>query len=131
MLDHINALVLPVHDVKLCAEFYRDKLGFSLDQIENDEAYLTLGVSAPVLALKSIDLVAKEISMEKIRPKEKSINRAHCVVFVVSVDKDYEELKQKGVHFVNSPTTKSDGWRTVHFEDPEGNLWEISERPKK
>ena len=131
MIDRINALVLPVRDVKLCADFYRDKLGFSLDQLETNEAYLTIGANAPVLALKSIDLVAKEISVEKIRPKEVTINRTHYVVFVVSVHKEYGDLRQKGVHFVNSPATKSDGWRTVHFEDPEGNLWEISERPKK
>ena len=84
-----------------------------------------------VLALKSVDLVAEQISKERIRPEEKTIKRSHCVVFVNDVDKEYEDLKQRGVHFVKPPTTQPGGWRTAHFEDPEENLWEISQRPKK
>lgn len=133
MFDHINALVLPVHDVKTCVAFYRDKLGLNLEQLESDEAYLTFSAKdATVLALKAINLVANEVSKERIRPEEnEGIKRTHFVVFVVDVDKEYNDLRQKGVHFVNSPTTKEGGWRTAHFEDPEGNLWEISQRPKK
>ncbi len=131
MIDHINALVLPVRDVKTCALFYRDKLGLSLEQLEENEAYLTMGRNAPVLALKSIGLVSKEISEERIRPDLDSIKRTHFVVFVDDIDKEYKELREKDVHFVNTPSTKDDGWRTAHFEDPEGNLWEISQKPKK
>ncbi len=124
--------MLPVRDVKTCALFYRDKLGFNLDQFENEEAYLTIGPKGGmVLALKALDLVAREISEERIKPDQETIKRTHCVVFVSDVDKEYENLQQKGIHFVNSPTTKADGWRTTHFEDPEGNLWEISQRPRK
>jgi lactoylglutathione lyase len=132
LIDHINAIVLPVRDVKTCASFYQDKLGFSLGELENDEAYLTFGDKGGiVIALKSLDLVTKEISEERIRPSEESVKRTHLVVFVSDVDKEYEELKEKGVHFVNSPSTKADGWRTAHFEDPESNLWEIAQGPKK
>lgn len=132
MIDHINALVLPVRDVERCASFYRDKLGFNLDQIQDDEAYLTIGGKGGlVLAVLSIDFVAKMISEERVRPREEAIQRTYYVVFVNDVDKEYEELRRKGVHFVKTPTTQADGWRTAHFEDPEGNLWEISQRPKK
>jgi len=47
------------------------------------------------------------------------------------VDREYEELGQKGVHFVKPPTTQPWGQRIAYFEDPEGNLWEISHFPKK
>ena len=63
MIDDINAIVFAVRDVEQCALFYRDKLGFSLDQLERDEAYLAIGSSGGiVLALKSVDLVAEQIS---------------------------------------------------------------------
>jgi catechol 2,3-dioxygenase-like lactoylglutathione lyase family enzyme len=63
MIDHINALVLPVRDIERGASFYRDKLGFNPDQIQDDEAYLTIGGKGGiVLALFSIDLVARTIS---------------------------------------------------------------------
>ncbi len=131
MLDRVNAIVLPVRDVKACATFYRDQVGFRLDQLEAEEAYLTIGTGdGAVLALKSVGLVAREISEERIRPGEDVISRIHCVAFVKDVDKEYEDLRQKGVRFVSTPSTKSDGWRTAHFEDPEGNLWEIAQSPK-
>ncbi|MDA4131655.1 MAG: VOC family protein, partial [Thaumarchaeota archaeon] len=34
-------------------------------------------------------------------------------------------------HFVKPPTTQPWGQRIAYFEDPEGNLWEISHFPKK
>jgi lactoylglutathione lyase len=132
MIDHINALVFPVRDVKGCASFYRDKLGFNLDQLEDEEAYLTIGGKGGlVLALLSMDLVARTISEERIRPREESIRRTYGVVFVDDVDREFEELSLKGVHFLRPPTNQPGSWRTAHFEDPEGNLWEISQRPKK
>ena len=124
--------MLAVEDVEECAEFYRDKLGFHLDEIHEEEAYLTFGPQGtPVLALKSVSLAAKEVSESVIRPGEESIKRAQLVVFVKDVDLEYSGLVRKGVRFVNKPSTKEDGWRTAHFVDPEGYLWEISQRPKK
>ncbi len=130
MIDRVNALVLVVRDVENCALFYRDKLGFNLDQLERDEAYLTIGSGGGiVLALKSLDLAAKQISPERMRPRQESVKRNHCVVFVTDVDAEYSDLSRKGVHFLNPPTTLADGWRTAHFEDPDENLWEIAQRP--
>jgi hypothetical protein len=84
------------------APFYRDKVGFKLDQLDDEEAYLTIG-GGIVLAIKSIDLVANEISQERIRPREEEgIKRAHYVVFVNDLDDAYKELTQKGVHFYNA-----------------------------
>ena len=130
MINRINALVLVVRDVEKCALFYRDKLGFNLDQLERDEAYLTVGSGGGiVLALKSLDLAAKQISPERIRPREESVKRNHCVVFVTDVDAEYSDLSRKGVHFLSPPKTLPDGWRTAHFDDPDENLWELAQRP--
>ncbi|MDH2901601.1 MAG: VOC family protein [archaeon] len=71
------------------------------------------------------------ISEERVRPREEVIQRTYYVVFVDDVDKEYKELRRKGANFVKPPTTQTGGWRTAHFEDPDGNLWEISQRPKK
>jgi lactoylglutathione lyase len=132
MIDHINAVVLAVRDVEKCALFYRDKLGFNLDQLERDEAYLSIGSGGGiVLALKSVDLVAEQISQDRIRPRQESIKRDHFVVFVPDLDAEYSALTGKGVHFVNPPKVQPGGWRTAHFEDPDQNLWEIAQRPSK
>ena len=130
MIDHLNAFVLVVRDVERSALFYRDKLGFDLRQLERDEAYLRIGPNGGiVLAIKSVELAAKEISVERIRPTQASFERNHFVVFVADIDAEYHELREKGIHFVDSPKSLEGGWRTAHFEDPDGNLWEIAQRP--
>lgn len=132
MIDHINAIVFAVRDVEKCALFYRDKLGFRLDQLERDEAYLGIGSSGGiVLALKSVHLVAAQISLDRIKPGQESLKTNHCVVFVADLDAEYNDLLQKGVPFIDPPKSQEGGWRTAHFEDPDGNLWEIAQRPKR
>lgn len=133
MIERISAPVIPVRDVRTCALFYRDKLRFNLDQLEQDEAYLTVGEKdGLVLALRSVDPLSKEISEERMRPKEEeNIKRGHCVAFVGDLPSEYDALRRRGVQFVDRPKTVAGGWRTAHFEDPEGTLWELSQRPKK
>lgn len=132
MIDHVNALVVPVRDVQRCAEFYRDKVGFTLDQLEAEEAYLTIGSPGGlVLALLSYGYASDMVGEERMKPDADSVKRTFPVVFVEDVDQSYAELTQKGVLFVDPPVTRPDGWRTAHFEDPEGNLWQIAQRPRK
>ena len=132
MIDHLNAFVLVVRDVERSALFYRDKLGFDLRQLERDEAYLRIGSnSGIVLAIKSLELAAKEISEERIRPTQESFERNHFVVFVTDIDAEYRDLQDKGVHFVDLPKPLEGGWRTAHFEDPDSNLWEVAQPPSE
>jgi lactoylglutathione lyase len=132
MIDHVNAVVLPVRDVEKCVSFYRDKLGFKLNNKDDESAFLGIGGKGGlVLGLISMDGVAKLISEKQVRPREETIHRTYCAVFVDDVDREYEDLRLKGVHFVKPPTTFPWGQRIAYFEDPEGNLWEISHFLKK
>ena len=132
MIDHFNAYVLVVHDLEKCVSFYRDILGLQLKTKEDDFAYLVFSnQTVPGVAMLSIESAAKNISEGQIRPKEKAIHRTYFAVFLEDVDKEYESLKTKGVHFIKPPITYPWGQRIAYFEDPEGNLWEISHFPKK
>jgi lactoylglutathione lyase len=132
MIDHVNAYVLSVRDLEKCFAFYRDKLGLEVKNKEDDFAYLVFdSKGGPGVALVSIESAAKMISEAQIRPKENTIHRNYFAVFLEDVDKEYEDLKAKGVHFVKPPTTHPWGQRIAYFEDPEGNLWEISHFLKK
>ena len=112
--------------------FYRDKLGFKLNHRDEESAFLAIGGKGGlVLGLISVDSVAKLISEKHFRPREETIHRTYCAVFVEDVDREYEELMAKGVHFVKPPTAFPWGQRIAYFEDPEGNLWEISHFLKK
>jgi lactoylglutathione lyase len=133
MIDHVNAVVLPVRDVEKCTSFYRDKLGFKLNNKDAESAFFSIDgkKGGLVLGLISVNEVAKLISEKQVRPKEDAIHRTYYAVFVDDVDREYEELKAKGVRFIKPPTTQPWGQRIAYFEDPEGNLWEISHFPKK
>jgi lactoylglutathione lyase len=128
----VNAYALTVRDVARCAEFYRDKLGFKLQELQNEFAYLTIGdKGGPGVALVSADGLAREIPKERVRPGENVLHRNYFAVFLDEADRAYEELRRKGVHFLQPPATRSNGQRYAFFEDPEGNLWEISHFPKE
>jgi catechol 2,3-dioxygenase-like lactoylglutathione lyase family enzyme len=131
-IDHLNAYALTVRDVKRCAEFYRDALGLELKHLSDTFAYLKFKSNdGPGIALVSAEGLAKEIPRERIRPDEQPLQRNYFAVFLEDADRAYEELRQKGVRFVQPPATRPDGQRFAFFEDPEGNLWEISHFPKK
>lgn len=126
MIDHVNAYVLVVSEFEKCLAFYRDKLGFTVKDLDGDFAYLVLGEGGPGLALISADSAARLISEERVRPKAGALNRNYFAVFLEDVDKEFERLRAMGVRFVTTPTTQPWGQRIAYFEDPEGNLWEIS-----
>jgi lactoylglutathione lyase len=126
MIDHVNAYALTVRDVKGCAEFYRDKLGLKLQEMSDNFAYLTFDKKGPGLALVSARGLAQEIPKNRVRPDEGLTQRNYFAVFLENADQAYEDLRAKGVRFVQPPTTRPDGQRFAFFEDPEGNLWEIS-----
>ncbi|MGI0071702.1 MAG: VOC family protein [Thermoplasmata archaeon] len=132
MIDHLNAYALVVDDVKKCAEFYRDKVGFKLLNQQEDDAYLQIGEKGGlVLALISWKGHSAEIPEEERVRRKHRISSNYFAVFLENADAEYERLRQNGVHFVTPPTTRPGGQRFAFFEDPEGNLWEISHFPKK
>jgi catechol 2,3-dioxygenase-like lactoylglutathione lyase family enzyme len=132
MIDHLDAYVLPVRDLEKCIAFYRDKLGLRLKDKQDDFAYLVFEkMGGPGVGLLKMESAAKLVSEAQVRPDEDAIHRTYFAVFVEDVDKEYGELEAKGVHFVKPPTAHPWGQRIAYFEDPEGNLWEISHFLKK
>ncbi len=132
MIDHVNAFALTVRDVRKCAEFYRDKVGLTVQMMNDNEAYLKFAQKgAPVLAIIGAGGLAKELPPERIRPDQSPLVRNYFAVFLDDADKEYETLRSQGVKFLQPPATRPNGQRFAFFEDPEGNLWEISHFPKK
>src|SRR5690348_6812504 len=118
MIDHVNAFALIVRDVRRCAEFYRDKLGFQLRESQDDFAYLTFGPQGTAgLALVSRKGVLPEISDRSAPVVGDGLSRSYLATFLEDADREYEKLRAKGVHFVTPPTTRPNGQRFAFFED--------------
>jgi lactoylglutathione lyase len=130
MFEKLNAYALTVRDVEKCAEFYRDKLGLKLVESSSEFAYLTFPQGGPGVALVSAAGLAREIPRERVEPEKALLQRNYFAIFLENADVAYDALRAKGIRFVQPPTTRANGQRYAFFEDPEGNLWEISHFPK-
>ena len=127
MIDHFNAYAIPVRDLEKCVAFYRDKIGLKLKNKEDDIAYFVFDKQdKPGVALVTMDSTVNLISDAQVRPEEEMVHRTYFAVFLDDVDKEYEELKSRGVHIIKPPVTPPCRQRIAYFEDPDGNLWEIS-----
>ena len=131
MIDHLNAYAIGAKDVRGLAAFYRDRLGFQQKELSDNFAYLTFGPKGTAgIALVHMPAFQSEIADRSTPVAKEGLSRGYFAIFLEDADREYEELRSKGVEFVTPPTTRPDGQRYAFFRDPEGNLWEISHFPK-
>jgi len=101
VIKRINHLTFPVSDLKKAVAFYENILG--LRKTGEWGNYAIFDVGGTDLALE---------------PKGKEID---IFMQVDDVDKEYRDLKKKGVSFVREPKDQYWGGRTAMFADPDGN----------
>ena len=115
-----------VDDMSAMIRFYRDVLGFEIEEDENtSNVYL---VKDGVLFL-----LYRKSDFEKMTGRGfsyvKGLNGHYEIALSVSdyasVDKTFEEVTAAGARPVMRPTTEPWGQRTCYIADPEGNLIEI------
>jgi predicted enzyme related to lactoylglutathione lyase len=99
-----------------------------MGKLGGDYASFDIGIEGNEMgfAIFKSDLMASAIgNSEKSLPVDNREKTA-IILKVDSVDKTYNELKKKGIEFINEPMDMA-GWgdRVVHFRDPEGNLLEL------
>jgi uncharacterized glyoxalase superfamily protein PhnB len=109
--------ILFVRDVSASAAFFREKLGFKIDflygtppfhsSVSRGEASLHLRcVHQPNFS----ELAAQEVSL------------ILAIVEVSDCQELFEEFKERGVEFAQTPTKQSWGGTDFHVRDPDGNV---------
>jgi catechol 2,3-dioxygenase-like lactoylglutathione lyase family enzyme len=110
-LSKIAAIMLGVSDLDKSTAFYRDQLGFTLQQhIPYDFSFFDGGGMMLILSLphSKIHGGAKPGSME--------------VVFgVADILTAYESLRARGIQFKNEPRAVSGPMWAANFDDPDGH----------
>jgi lactoylglutathione lyase len=124
MFNGIKATVLFVRDVARCTTFYRDTLGFQVNESDAESAGFQL--ENLYFILLEVSAAAHMVSEDAPELKIEGVSRGLLAAGVEDVDVAYETLKAKGVSFLRPPTDQPWGLRTAYFADPEGNLWEIN-----
>lgn len=135
MLQAIPAL--PVHDIKIAVEFYRDKFGF-------DPSYLECGFARLHRSNVEIQLWAASDESWKDRPAATPFSAidsgaesflagtASCRIEVEGIDALYAEYKESGVLYDSASKIETEWWgdRDFHTLDLHGNLITFFERGK-
>ncbi len=112
MLKRIKFAAIPVKDQDRALEFYTTKLGLKVftDQTMGDMRWIELQVPGA------------ETLLVLFHQRDHQPGPMPAVVFVAgNVQKDYEELRDKGVEFTQPPTKAPWGEHAI-CKDSEGNI---------
>jgi catechol 2,3-dioxygenase-like lactoylglutathione lyase family enzyme len=109
----VSHVMLGVSDLDRSLEFYRDKLGFTVQQ--QLPGFVFLDGGSVTLAL------SKDIWAHLGR----STGASQVVLGVDAVKAIYTALKSKGVEFMNEPRDVNGREWAANFRDPDGHLLSI------
>jgi catechol 2,3-dioxygenase-like lactoylglutathione lyase family enzyme len=129
MLKRIDAVVLFVNDLETSKAFYRDKLGLKV-RMEAD-GFAELEFENTTIGLLSIPAAQGLLSKDLVSTGRRQNASGQFAAFVDDVHSVCSQLKERGVRFIKDPADQPWGQRTANFQDPDGNIWEISQWLKK
>lgn len=104
--------------------FYKDVLGFHVEREAPNEEFCQFSLQNCFVAIYGRKFVEQLIGKEYVG---KSGGAIYTFGESKDIDKQYQELKEKGVTFMKEPATQPWGQRTAYFTDPDGHIWEIQQ----
>ncbi len=121
-IGHISILV---HDYDEAIAFYTDKAGFVL-LADNafGEGIRWVAVAPSAESATAIVFVQADTEEKRSRVGSQAANHVFLVVETDDCQRDYEQMKAKGVHFHGEPSVVPWGMEVV-FEDLYGNRLDL------
>lgn len=120
--------ILAVADFERSLAFYRDRLGFEVQETYEDPPYATLARAGARLSLAEQGHPAEDrpgVSM--VAPPDHSRLAAILVLEVTDCVGAHRELSAAGVPFLAEPYSPPWGGHRCFAVDPDGNLIELEE----
>jgi catechol 2,3-dioxygenase-like lactoylglutathione lyase family enzyme len=120
--------ILAVADFERSLAFYRDRLGFEVQETYEDPPYATLARAGARLSLAEQGHPAEDrpgVSM--VAPPDRSRLAAIVVLEVTDCVGAHRELSAAGVPFLAEPYSPPWGGHRCFAVDPDGNLIELEE----
>jgi len=122
MFDKLFANCLLVKDFDKSIKFYRDILGLKINSQDGKFANFKLEGA-------SLAIFQKSEATAMFPEKHMGDGGGVVLAFQVSnVQRTCDELKTKGVEIFEGPKTTEWGQTVAYFNDPDGNIWEISNK---
>jgi catechol 2,3-dioxygenase-like lactoylglutathione lyase family enzyme len=134
MINRLSVTGIWVKDQNEALRFYTEKLGFEIraDVTNGDYRWISVGLkSQPDLeigltALKPSGLLTAD-DVRMLTKLVESGKLGHGVWKTGDCQKTYEDLKAKGVEFVQPPTDRPYGTIEAVFKDNSGNIMVLSQ----
>jgi uncharacterized glyoxalase superfamily protein PhnB len=131
MQQRIVQLALVVNDYDEAIDFYTKKLNFTLkEDTVLSETKRWVVVSPPGSNGCSLLLAKAATEEQKTRVGNQTGGRVFLFLHTDDLDRDYRQMKQRGISFVREPATEAWG-KVAVFSDLYGNLWDLIEPAKK
>ena len=121
MKTTVGAMTLFVADKGRAKSFYAT--AFELEPIFEDEASAVFKLDNLMIVLLNETEVPGLIGPATLG----SGTRAQYTIWFDSCDAATDELRGRGVEFLNGPQDRAWGQRTSVFSDPDGHTWEIAQ----
>lgn len=116
----ISYVQLVVEDWPIAVEFYRDVLGFPVEQLFETEQFASFN-------LAGAKLVVYSGGVSSDRPKGLDRNAFIPNLECENIDATVSEMESRGVPFIASVSDNGEGYKTATLVDPEGNRIQLFE----
>ena len=126
MKAHVAVITLGVRDLQRARRFYREGLGWRIQQEEDNWVCFVLGNGSSALALYPWEDLAKDAEVPPEGSGFRGVTLAHNVRSRERVDQVLGEAERAGGKVVKRPRQTEWGGYSGYFADPEGYLWEVA-----
>lgn len=124
MAAAISCVTFPVDDLQKSIAFYRDGLGLTVE--EQDEEHAAFDVDGVYLVLLDRSEFGTYVEKVGFRPAAKGSPETIISYFAESRgDVDAVMAKAKGAGATISAASDDDGVYSGYFTDPDGHTWEV------
>lgn len=131
-MNKITVICLGVKDMEASIRFYRDGLGFSTDEKENDPKVVFFNTTGTKFELYPLNLLAEDINENnppKIATGFAGITLAYNVKSEIEVRETMELAKAAGAIIAKEPQKVFWGGYSGYFMDLNGYYWEVAYNP--
>lgn len=118
-IRNLDYIILLCNNMTAMCEFYRDVLGFKMDEDETKENWVQFRIGSGLLGLRP-----RERWYDGSKGDGASVQLSFRVA-PEAVSTAYQMLLEKSAEILEPPTDQSFGQRTFYFKDPENNILEI------